>query len=64
VRSLLERLEPRQRKILELRSAWMDTRAAAHVQGDREDRGLTRERVRQLEKQALDSLKELAERVA
>ena len=62
VQSLLEKLEPRQQRILELRFG---------LDGDSEEPrtykeigqiiGLTRERVRQLEKLALASLKSLAE---
>jgi RNA polymerase primary sigma factor len=65
VRSLLKHLEPRERRILELRFG-LD----GHQGPPRTFKeigkivGLTRERVRQLEKKALASLKTLADRVA
>ncbi len=65
VKALLERLQPRERRILELRFG-LD----GHLGPPRTFKeigrivGLTRERVRQLEKKALASLKALAEDVA
>jgi RNA polymerase primary sigma factor len=65
VKALLERLEPRERRILELRFG-LD----GHQGPPRTFKeigkvvGLTRERVRQLERKALASLKALAEQVA
>ena len=64
VRSLLEKLDDRQRRILELRFGLAD--GAGHRRTYKEIGemvGLTRERVRQLEKQALASLRLLAEEI-
>jgi len=65
VQALLQRLEPRQRKILELRFALDGYQGPPRTfKQIGQVVGLTRERVRQLEKKALSSLKELAEKVA
>ena len=62
VQSLLEKLDDRQRKILELRFG-LDGETAHHRTYKEIGKivGLTRERVRQLEKQALGILRGMAE---
>ncbi len=65
VHALLQHLEPRQRKILELRFALDGYEGPPRTFKEiGKIVGLTRERVRQLEKKALASLKDLADKVA
>jgi RNA polymerase primary sigma factor len=60
--SLLEHIEPRQRKILSLRFGLGDPEAVGMTYKEiGKHIGLTRERVRQLEKEALSSLRSLAD---
>jgi len=62
VRSLLEKLEPRERRILELRYGLDGYEGPMRTfKQIGQEIGLTRERVRQLEKKALGDLKRLAE---
>jgi len=64
VRSLLDKIEPRQRRILELRFGLDGYEGPPRTfKKIGQLVGLTRERVRQLEKEALEQLKVLAEKV-